>query len=100
MITFDRENEIFCLNTKSTTYVMGINGGKLFHRYWGKRLVNPLGITDLSDYEKRNFPALDLDGGNTTSCQSGDYEFVCLATGSLSELIDACKKRFTYSENL
>ena len=30
MIAFDRENENFCLNTKSTTYVMGINGGKLF----------------------------------------------------------------------
>ena len=65
MITFDRENEIFYLNTKSTTYAMGLNGGKLFHRYWGKRLVNPLGKTDLSDYEKRNFPALDLDGGKS-----------------------------------
>ena len=65
MITFDRENEIFCLNTKSTTYVMGINGGKLFHRYWGKRLVNLLGKTDLCDYPRRNFPAMDLDGGNS-----------------------------------
>ena len=65
MITFDRENEIFYLNTKSTTYAMGLNGEKLFHRYWGKRLVNPLSKTDLSDYPRRNFPALDLDGGNS-----------------------------------
>ena len=65
MVTFNRENEIFYLNTKSTTYTIGINGGKLFHRYWGKRLVNPLGKTDLSDYPRRNFPALDLDGGNS-----------------------------------
>ena len=59
MITFDKENEIFYLNTKSVTYAMGINGGKLFHRYWGKRLVNPLGKTNLSDYLRRNFEAVD-----------------------------------------
>lgn len=65
MITFDKDNEIFYLNIKSTTYAMGVNGGKLFHRYWGKRLVNPLNKTDLSDYLKRNFEAVDLEDGNS-----------------------------------
>lgn len=65
MITFDKDNEIFYLHTKSTTYAMGVNGGKLFHRYWGKRLVNPLAKTDLSDYLTRNFEAVDLEGGNS-----------------------------------
>ena len=44
---------------------MGVNGGKLLHRYWGKRLVNPLGKTNLSDFLRRNFEAVDLDGGNS-----------------------------------
>ena len=65
MITFDRENEIFYLNTKSTTYAMGINGERLFHRYWGKKLVNPLSKTDLSDYGVRIFEAKDLEEGNS-----------------------------------
>lgn len=65
MITFDKDNEIFYLNTKSTTYAMGVNGGRLFHRYWGKRLVNLLAKTDLDDYLKRNFEAVDLEGGNS-----------------------------------
>ena len=65
MIKFDRENEIFYLNTKSTTYAMGLNGGKLFHRYWGKRLVNPLNKTNLEDYCSRAHVAKDLGEGNS-----------------------------------
>lgn len=66
MIKFDKENEIFYLNTKSTTYAMGVwNGEKLLHRYWGKRLVNPLNKTDLGDYKRRGFEAVDLQGGNS-----------------------------------
>lgn len=39
MIKFDKENEIFYLNTKSTTYAMGVwNNEKLLHRYWEKGL--------------------------------------------------------------
>lgn len=41
MITFNKETKVFCLNTKNTIYAMGIwNNEKLFHLYWGKRLVN------------------------------------------------------------
>ena len=66
MITFDKENMIFYLNTKSTTYAMGVwNNERLLHRYWGKRLVNPLSKTDLGDYPIRNAIALDLEGGNS-----------------------------------
>ena len=65
MIIFDQENKIFYLNTKSTAYAIGVNGGKLFHRYWGKMLVNPLAKTDSSDYLTRNFEAVDFEGGNS-----------------------------------
>ena len=66
MITFDKENEIFYLNTKSTTYAMGVwNGEKLFHRYWGKRLVNPLNKTNLEDYRSRVHVAKDLGQGTS-----------------------------------
>lgn len=62
MITFDKKAEIFYLNTKSTTYAMEIwNGEKLLHRYWGKRLVNPLSKTDLDDYRSRAHVARDLN---------------------------------------
>ena len=61
MITFDKENMIFYLNTKSTTYAMGIwNNEKLVHRYWGKRLVNHLKKTTLTDYGCRVSVAIDL----------------------------------------
>ena len=66
MITFDKENKIFYLNTKSTTYAMGVwNGEKLFHRYWGKRLVNPLNKTNLEDYRSRAHVAKDLGQGTS-----------------------------------
>ena len=66
MIRFDKENGIFYLNTKSTTYAIGVwNNEKLLHRYWGKRLVNPLSKTDMGDYARRGFEAVDLPGANS-----------------------------------
>ena len=65
MIKFEKQTDIFYLNTKNTTYAMGVNGRKLFHRYWGKRLVNPLNKTGLGDYQTRNFEAVDLEDGNS-----------------------------------
>lgn len=66
MITFDKENGVFYLNTKNTTYAMGVwNNEKLLHRYWSKRLVNPLSKTDLGYYPIRNAIALDLEGSNS-----------------------------------
>ena len=65
MITFDQINQVFYLNTKNTTYAMGVwNNEILLHRYWGKKLVNSLNKTDLSDYPTRNAIAVDLDNGN------------------------------------
>lgn len=73
MITFDRENEVFYLNTDRTTYAMGVwNGEKLFHRYWGKRLVNRLGKTDLNDYVSRPHVAKDLEN-NTSDVLPFEY---------------------------
>ena len=66
MITFDQINQVFYLNTKNTTYAMGVwNNEILLHRYWGKKLVNSLNKTDLSDYPTRNAIAVDLDNGNS-----------------------------------
>lgn len=66
MIVFDKETDTFYLNTSRTTYAMGVwNGEKLIHRYWGKRLVNPLGKTELGDYVPRTHVAKDLPGGTS-----------------------------------
>ena len=66
MITFDKDNEIFYLNTKNTTYAMEVSGGKyLLHRYWGKRLKNPLNRADSSVYSGRNLVPFDMPLGNS-----------------------------------
>ena len=45
---------------------MGVwNNERLLHRYWGKRLVNPLEKTVLSNYTIRNFVGLDLGCANS-----------------------------------
>ena len=66
MITFDKDNEIFYLNTKNTTYAMEVSGGQyLWHRYWGKRLKNPLDRADSSVYSGRNLVPFDMPLGNS-----------------------------------
>ena len=66
MITFDKDNEIFYLNTKNTTYAMEVSGGQyLMHRYWGKRLKNPLNRADSSVYSGRNLVPFDMPLGNS-----------------------------------
>ena len=60
MIQFDKENKIFYLHTKKTTYAMGVYQDKiLLHAYWGKRLNHPLH----SDYveELRYRPLAPVD---------------------------------------
>lgn len=41
------ENNIFHLETKNTSYAMAVNGGNLFHLYWGERLSGKLNFDDL-----------------------------------------------------
>ena len=66
MITFEKDNEIFYLNTKNTTYAMEVSGGQyLLHRYWGKRLKNPLDRADSSVYSGRNLVPFDMPLGNS-----------------------------------
>ena len=66
MITFDKDNDIFYLNTKNTTYAMEVSGGQyLLHRYWGKRLKNPLDRADTCVYSGRNLVPFDMPLGNS-----------------------------------
>ena len=63
MITFDKETEVFYLNTKNTTYAIGVwNDDKLIHRYWGKRILNCLHKTDMADYPLRCYLPNDMEG--------------------------------------
>lgn len=74
MITFNKETKVFCLNTKNTIYAMGIwNNEKLFHLYWGKRLVNPLGEVDLQNYLSRAHVAKDIGGKYTSDVLPFEY---------------------------
>ena len=41
------ENGVFHLRTKSSSYVMAVEGNKLFHLYWGKKLPDELNFEDL-----------------------------------------------------
>ena len=66
MITFGIENDIFYLNTKNTTYAMEVSGGQyLLHRYWGKRLRNPIDRADSYVYSGRNLVPFDMPLGNS-----------------------------------
>ena len=62
MIKFDKENQIFYLNTKSTTYAFGIFGDAvLLHLYWGKLLHHDLHMDLLtSDFRRRPLTAKDF----------------------------------------
>lgn len=66
MIKFEKQTDIFYLNTKTTTYAMEVSGGQyLLHRYWGKRLKNPLDRADSSVYSGRNLVPFDMPLGNS-----------------------------------
>lgn len=66
MIKFDKQTDIFYLNTKNTSYAMEVSGGLyLLHRYWGKRLKNSLDRADSYVYSGRNLVPLDMPLGNS-----------------------------------
>ena len=74
MIRFDEANKVFYLETKNTTYAIGIwNNEKLFHLYWGKRLVNPLGEVTLENYLSRTHVAKDIGGKYTSDVLPFEY---------------------------
>lgn len=60
MIVFDNENKIFYLNTKTTSYIMGVfNDEVLLHLYWGEKLVNPFNINIIKQMKRRPLSARD-----------------------------------------
>lgn len=66
MIKFDNATNIFTLDTKTATYAMEIYEGKyLLHRYYGKRLVNPMGSADEYVYSSKNLLPGDIKNGNS-----------------------------------
>ena len=64
MILF--ENNIFYLNTKNTTYALGVfNDGILAHLYWGKRIYTQFCEEDIFCFDHRHMAALDCDDKST-----------------------------------
>lgn len=66
MIAFNKETGIFTLDTKTTTYAMEICEEKyLLHRYWGKKLVNPISGADEYVYSSKTLVPRDIKNGNS-----------------------------------
>ena len=60
MIRFDNENNLFYLDTKTTSYVMGVFENKvLLHLYWGEKLLNPFNTSIISTMKRRPLSARD-----------------------------------------
>ena len=60
MIRFDNENNLFYLDTKTTSYVMGVFENKvLLHLYWGQRLINPFNTSIITAMKRRPLSAKD-----------------------------------------
>ena len=66
MIKYDKDNQLFYLNTKSTSYVIGIFENEvLLHLYWGERLKNPLNTNIITQMKRRSFSADDYGDYST-----------------------------------
>ncbi len=66
MIKFTKENNVFKLDTKNTTYAFGLLGGDIpIHLYWGKKLVNPIAENWKSDFVWRSHSAFDYGDYST-----------------------------------
>ena len=66
MIKYDRENKLFYLNTKTTTYVIGIFENEvLLHLYWGERLNNPFNTNIITQMKRRPLSARDYGDYST-----------------------------------
>ena len=62
MITFDRENGLFKLDTENTSYVIGICNDVLYHLYWGKKIPEVRRSADaILSLKGTSFSALDVD---------------------------------------
>lgn len=76
----------------------------IMHRYPAPPLLTPQADYELTGHVRNVcFPCgclVDEEKDEVRIYYGASDEFVCLATGSLTELIDTCKKGFTYSENL
>ena len=66
MIKYDKDNKLFYLNTKSTSYVIGIFDNEvLVHLYWGDRLKNPVNINIVTQMKRRPLSARDYGDYST-----------------------------------
>ncbi len=67
------ENGIFHLQTKNTSYVIGVEGKNLFHLYWGKRILGELNFRDF----------ILTSMGHVWSCGDTEIEGDCASTEAL-----------------
>ena len=61
MITINKEKQVFNLNTKHTTYSIGVFKDILLHLYWGKRLNFDMSDIYFSEFISRAYSPFDLD---------------------------------------
>ena len=60
MIKFDKKNSVFTLETKDTTYAIGLlENSLLVHLYWGKKLVNAICENWADDFVWRSHSPFD-----------------------------------------
>lgn len=61
MIKYDSQNKVFYLNTKTTTYAMGLFQNQiLVHLYWGKRINPTLKNEYCLEFKRRSLAGFDL----------------------------------------
>ena len=61
MIKYDSQNKVFYLNTKTTTYAMGLFQNQiLVHLYWGKRINPTLKNEYCLEFKRRSWAGFDL----------------------------------------
>ena len=66
MIKYDKDNKLFYLNTKLTSYVIGIFENEvLLHLYWGERLKNPFNTNIVTQMKRRPLSARDYGDYST-----------------------------------
>ncbi len=76
MIQFNEKTRIFKLDTKSSSYVMSLSDGILYHLYWGKRFSDmKRGICAVLPYKGIGFSAIEAGSTNFRSADVMPMEY-------------------------
>lgn len=75
MIAFSEKNNVFKLETKSTSYIIGMtSAGHLMHLHWGERIPDDLGRDKYAIFQIKAFGAVDAGiHGASTGIMTMEY---------------------------